>query len=90
MGISNDAPKPAKKGRKRAVKPTEQTEPINSQSEPEKPVKTEIPGKLPDDGAMDKLPWENEPEPAKPAGPAPEQMAEQAAKDNLLNDEIEL
>ncbi len=38
----------------------------------------------------DKLPWEEEPEPAKPAGPTPEQMAEQAAKDNLLNDEIEL
>lgn len=85
-----DATEPAKKGRKRAVKRTEQTEPINSPSEPEKPVKREIPGKLPDDGAMDKLPWENEPEPAKPAAPAPEQMAEQAAKDNLLNDEIEL
>lgn len=85
-----DAPEHATKGRKRAVKRTKQTEPINSPSEPEKPVKTEIPGKLPDDGAMDKLPWENEPEPAKPAGPAPEQMAEQAAKDNLLNDEIEL
>lgn len=85
-----DAPESATKGRKRAVKCVEQTEPINSPSEPEKPVKTEIPGKLPDDGAMDKLPWENEPEPAKPAGPAPEQMAEQAAKDNLLNDEIEL
>ena len=27
---------------------------------------------------------------AKPAGPTPEQLAEQAAKDNLLNDEIEL
>lgn len=90
LGISNDAPEPAKKGRKRAVKRAEQTEPINSPSEPEKPVKTEIPGKLPDDGAMDKLPWENEPEPAKPAGPAPEQMAEQSAKDNLLNDVIEL
>ena len=85
-----DATEPAKKGRKRAVKRTEQTEPINSPSEPEKPVKTEIPGKLPDDGAMDKLPWENEPEPAKPDGPAPEHIAEQAAKDNLLNDEIEL
>lgn len=90
LGISNDAPEPAKKGRKRAVKRAEQSEPINSSSEPERPVKTEIPGKLPDDGAMDKLPWENEPEPAKPAGHAPEQMAEQAAKDNLLNDEIEL
>lgn len=85
-----DAPEPAKKGRKRAVKATKEPEPINSPSEPEKPVKTEIPGKLPDDGAMDKLPWENEPEPAKPAGPTPEQLAEQAAKDNLLNDEIEL
>lgn len=90
LGISKDASEPAKKGRKRAVKRAEQTEPINSPSEPEKPVKTEIPGKLPDDGAMDKLPWENEPEPAKPAGPTPKQMAEQAAKDNLLNDEIEL
>jgi len=85
-----DAPEPATKGRKRAVKATKGPEPINSPSEPEKPVKTEIPEKLPDDGAMDKLPWEKEPEPAKPAGPTPEQMAEQAAKDNLLNDEIEL
>lgn len=85
-----DAPEPATKGRKRAVKATKEPEPINSPSEPEKPVKTEIPGKLPDDGETDKLPWEKEPEPAKPAGPTPEQMAEQAAKDNLLNDEIEL
>ena len=85
-----DAPEPATKGRKRAVKATKEPEPINSPSEPEKPVKTEIPEKLPDNGAMDKLPWENEPEPAKPAGPTPEQMAEQVAKDNLLNDEIEL
>ena len=85
-----DAPEPAQKGRKRAVKATKDPEPINSPSEPEKPVKTEIPGKLPDDGAMDKLPWEKDPEPAKPTGPTPEQMAEQAAKDNLLNDEIEL
>ena len=90
LGISKDAPEISKKGRKRAVKATKEPEPINSPSGPEKPVKTEIPGKLPDDGAMDKLPWENEPEPAKPAGPTPEQMAEQAAKDNLLNDEIEL
>jgi hypothetical protein len=87
---TTDEPEPVKKGRKRAVKATKEPEPINSPSEPKKPVKTEIPGKLPDDGAMDKLPWENEPEPAKPAGPTPEQMAEQAAKDNLLNDEIEL
>lgn len=74
---TTDEPEPPKKGRKRAVKATKEPEPINSPSEPEKPVKTEI---------DEKLPWENEPEPAKPAGPTPEQ----AAKDNLLNDEIEL
>lgn len=85
-----DAPEPAQKGRKRAVKTTKEPEPINSPSEPEKPVKTKIPKKLPDDGATDKLPWENEPEPAKFADPTPEQITEQAAKDNLLNDEIEL
>lgn len=90
LGISKDEPKHVQKGRKRAVKATKEPEPINSLSEPGKPVKTEILGKLPDDGAMDKLPWENEPEHAKPAGPTPEQIAEQAAKDNLLNDEIEL
>ena len=85
-----DAPEPATKGRKRAVKATKEPEPINSPSDPGKPVKTEI---------DEKLPWEKpepgnvvvgfdpaEPEPAKPAGPTPEQ----AAKDNLLNDEIEL
>lgn len=72
-----DAPEPSQKGRKRAVKATKEPEPINSLSEPEKPVKTEI---------DEKLPWEQEPEPAKTAGPTPEQ----AAKDNLLNDEIEL
>lgn len=123
-----DAPEPAPKGRKRAVKATKEPEPINSPSEPGKPVKTEIPEKLTaydicdryckekncdyclgahepkcekamkkagkhyDDPDIfptptnDKLPWEEEPEPAKPAGPTPEQ----AAKDNLLNDEIEL
>lgn len=85
-----DAPEPAQKGRKRAVKTTKEPEPINSPSEPEKPVKTKIPKKLPDDGATDKLPWENEPEPAKFADHTPEQIMEQAAKDNLLNDEIEL
>lgn len=74
---------PPKKGRKRALKATKEPEPINSPSEPEKPVKTEI---------DEKLPWESENpdpedlEPAKPAGPTPEQTA----KDNLLNDEIEL
>ena len=90
LGISKDAPEHAQKGRKRAVKSTKEPEPINSLSEPEKPVKTEILEKLTDDGAMDKLPWENEPEQAKPSRPMPEQMAEQAVKDNLLNDEIEL
>ena len=98
-----DAPEPATKGRKRAVKATKEPEPINSPSEPEKPVKTEIPEKLPwekdiadgtgievektDDGVKVTARYF---EPAKPAGPTPEQMAEQAAKDNLLNDEIEL
>ena len=77
LGISKDAPEHAQKGRKLAVKATKEPEPINSLSEPEKPVKTEI---------DEKLPWEQEPEPAKTAGPAPEQEA----KDNLLNDEIEL
>lgn len=72
-----DEPEPPKKGRKRAVKAAKDTEPINSPSEPERPVKTEI---------DEKLPWEQDPEPAKPAGPTPEQKA----KDNLLNDEIEL
>jgi len=88
-----DAPEPAKKGRKRAVKATKEPEPINSPSEPEKPVKTEIP---------EKLPWEKDMADgtgievektddgvnvtARYFEPAPEQ----AAKDNLLNDEIEL
>lgn len=129
---TTDAPEPATKGRKKAVKATKEPEPINSPSEPGKPVKTEIPEKLTaydicdryckekncdyclgahepkcekamkkagkhyDDPDIfptptnDKLPWEEEQEPAKPTGPTPEQMAEQAAKDNLLNDEIEL
>ena len=126
---TTDEPEPPKKGRKRAVKATKEPEPINSPSEPEKPVKTEIGEKqliraggsltpydvcehyckekncdycLGEHGYAcieakhragyiepeidEKLPWEQEPEPAKPAGPTPEQ----AAKDNLLNDEIEL
>lgn len=127
-----DAPKPAQKGRKRAVKATKEPEPINSPSEPEKPIKTENKekqfiraggaptpydvcdrycrekncdyclGKHGDpcieakaragyvEPESDRLPWENEPEPAKSTGPTPEQITEQAAKDNLLNDEIEL
>ena len=127
-----DAPKPAQKGRKRAVKATKEPEPINSPSEPEKPIKTENKekqliraggaptpydvcdrycrekncdyclGKHGDpcieakaragyvEPESDRLPWENEPEPAKSTCPTPEQITEQAAKDNLLNDEIEL
>lgn len=72
---------PAKKPTKRAVKSTKATEQVNTPSEPGKPVKTEN---------DEKLPWEKDPEPAKPAGPTPEQIAEQAAKDNLLNAEMEL
>ena len=100
--------KPAKKPRKKAVKAQKEPAQVNTPSEPEKPVKTEI---------NEKLPWENETEPGtkefthwagenshefnpplkvgpdfmeKPAGPTPEQIAEQAAKDNLLNAEMEL
>lgn len=71
LGISKGAPEIAKKGRKKAVKAKKDPDPINSPSEPEKPVRTEI---------NEELPWEKEPEPTP----------EQAAKDNLLNDEIEL
>lgn len=98
---TTDEPEPPKKGRKRAVKATKEPEPINSPSEPEKPVKTEIDEKLPwekdlKDGTGIEVEKTAdgvkvtaryfEQEPAKPAGPTPEQ----AAKDNLLNDEIEL
>ena len=96
-------PEPAKepdahaKATKKPVKRAKATEPVNTPSEPQKAVKTEIGEKQliragggPDD---EKLPWENEPEPAKPAGPTPEQLAEQAQqaeKENLLNFEMEL
>lgn len=69
------------KAPKTPVKRTKAAGPINISSEPEKPVKMEI---------SENLQWEQEPEPAKPAGPTPEQIAEQAAKDNLLNAEMEL
>ena len=94
---------PTKKPTKRAVKATKATEPVNTPSEPEKPVKTEIDEKLPwekdmadgtgievektDDGVKVTARYF---EPAKPAGPTPEQIAEQAAKENLLNSEMEL
>lgn len=122
LGISKDAPETPKKGRKKAVKAKKAPEPIDSPSEPEKPVKTEIP---------EKLPWEKDiadgtgivvektddgvKVTARYFEPAPEEYAidlgkvgthivgvasrsdidkmikkEQAAKDNLLNDEIEL
>ena len=75
-----EAEKPVKRTKK-AAEATKDSGIVNTPSEPEKPVKTEN---------DEKLPWEKEPEPTKPAGPTPEQIAEQAAKDNLLNDEMEL
>ncbi len=95
---TTDEPEPPKKGRKKAVKATKGPEPINSTHEPEKPVKTEIDEKLPWENEPD------DPntivQDAKTAAfidSLPEQtaqikreQAEQAAKDNLLNDEIEL
>lgn len=93
---ANETDEPAK-ATKKPVKRAKATEPVNTPSELQKPVKTEIGKKQliragggPDD---EKLPWENEPEPAKPAGPTPEQLAEQAQqaeKENLLNFEMEL
>ena len=71
------------KATKKPVKRAKATEPVNTPSEPQKPVKTEI---------DEKLPWEKD-EPEKPAGPTPEQLAEQAQqaeKENLLNFEMEL
>ena len=105
---TTDEPEPPKKGRKRAVKATKEPEPINSPSEPEKPVKTEIDEKLPwekdmKDGTGIEVEKTAdgvkvtaryfEPEQAKPAGPTPQQLAEQAKqaeKENLLNFEMEL
>ena len=80
LGITKEHAKATKTPGKRA----KATEPVNTPSEPEKTVKTEN---------DEKLPWENEPEPAKPAGPTSEQLAEQAQqaeKENLLNFEMEL
>ena len=82
-------PEPAKepdepaKATKKPAKRAKATEPVNTPSEPQKPVKTEI---------DEKLPWEKD-EPEKPAGPTPEQLAEQSQqveKENLLNFEMEL
>lgn len=88
-----DAPEPAQKGRKRAVKATKEPEPINSPSEPEKPVKTEIPEKLPwekDIADGTGIEVEKTDDGVKVTARYFEPAPEQAAKDNLLNDEIEL
>ena len=97
-------PEPAKeqaapaRAPKRPVKRKKATEPVNTTSEPEKPVKTEITEKLqPND---ERLPWENDlirekviEDETVPTGPTPQQLAEQAKqaeKENLLNFEMEL
>ncbi len=88
-----DAPEPAQKGRKRAVKATKDPEPINSPSEPEKPVKTEIDEKLPWEKDMADgtgIEIEKTDDGVKVMARYFEPAPEQAAKDNLLNDEIEL
>ena len=73
-------PEKDEKGQKGPNKANIDPEPINPTSGTDKAVKTEI---------DEKLPWEKEQEPAKPAGPTPEQIAEQAVKDKLLDSEIE-
>ena len=90
---TTDEPEPPQKGRKRAIKATKEAEPINSPSEPGKAVKTEI---------DEKLPWEKDiadgtgievektDDGVKVTARYFEPAPEQAAKDNLLNDEIEL
>jgi len=102
---TTDEPEPPKKGRKRAVKATKEPEPINSPSEPGKPVKTENKEKqlIRAGGSPDeKLPWEKDiadgtgievektDDGVKVTARYFEPAPEQAAKDNLLNDEIEL
>ena len=75
-----EAEKPARRTKK-AVEATKDSGIVNTPSEPEKPVKTEIDEKL----SLEK--GTPEPEPAKPT---PEESAQQAEKENLLNFEIEL
>ena len=65
--------KSTKRATKRATNRTKDDETINSPSEPEKPVTSEIP---------EKLPWDKE--------QTVQAMAEQAAKVNLLDEEMEL
>ena len=78
-------------GHKKAVKRTKASGKGNTPTEPENAVESKNEGKQLsldhyEPYVEEKLPWENEPEPAKPVGPAPEQTA----TDNLLNAEIEL
>ena len=78
-------------GPKKAVKRTKASGKGNTPAEPEKAVESKNEEKqLSLDHCQpyveEKLPWENEPEPAKPVGPT----TEQTATDNLLNAEIEL
>ena len=74
---------------KEAQKRARKTKTANDTENTGKAVKTEIPEKLTDDFVQNHLPWDD-PQPSKPAGPTPEQIAEQAAKENLLNFEMEL
>ena len=77
-----DEPEPPAKGRKRAVKRTKDAEPVNTPSEPQKAVKTEI---------DEKLPWEQEQAPAVAPAPAPAPAPDpEPEKQNLLFDEIEI
>ena len=90
---SPEDPEPPAKGRKRAVKAHKDADPINSTSDPDKAAKTEI---------NEKLPWEKDiadgtgievektDDGVKVTARYFEPAPEQAAKDNLLNDEIEL
>ena len=76
-GNAPEAERPAEAPKKPA-KRTKSAGNSITQTEPEKPVKTEI---------DEKLPWENEPAPAVPVAPAPDP---EPAKQNLLFDEIEI
>ncbi len=101
---TSDEPEPPVKGRRQVVKAHKLPDLINTPSDPEKPVKTKNGERLIRAGGSpdEKLPWEkdmaegtgievektddNVKVTARYFEPAPEQ----SAKDNLLNDEIEL
>lgn len=72
-----------------AQKRARKTKADKDTTEPVKAQKTENAAKLTDDFVQNHLPWDD-PQPSKPSGPTPEQIAEQAAKENLLNFEMEL